>query len=313
MQQAVLQSLLPGVTVAAIGRWPASPVPATILPKVRDRLATLLAGPIGLPLGLDDPRVRSAVTQNVAAARLFWIDPEFTELADYAAGSLPATRLNPADLPAPHGLLAWGRPVGARADLVAASWSSGPDGLRVVGYRSVGAGLPPVELQQLREQLGWLGPRVHAHIPAGDPVDADSPAAVVVATWLLIAQRLAETGPVQVDKAIRKAYQRAGRPAPDVRLVRIRGTHATRHTGGPATPQQSNGEQAPAPHEYRWWVKAHWRQQPYGPGRTLRRPLLVLPQLRGPDDKPIKASTVVRMLAAAPAPPAPTPPDSSEQ
>ena len=307
MQQAVLQSLLPGVSVAAIGRWPATPLPAAILPKVRDRLANLFAGPLGLPLGLDDPRVRGVVADSVPAARLFWIDPEFTALADYAAGSLPATRLTAADLPAPHGLLAWAEPVGAGtnlgAGLVAASWTTSPDGLRVVGYRSIGAGLPPVELQQLREQLGWLGPRVHAHLPAGDPVDADSPAAVVVATWLLIAQRLAETTPVQVDKAIRKAYQRAGRPAPDVRLVRIRGAHPTRHTGGPVTPQRFNGERPATPREYRWWVKAHWRQQPYGPGRRLRRPFLVLPQLRGPDDKPIKASTVVRMLAAAPPPP----------
>jgi hypothetical protein len=108
---------------------------------------------------------------------------------------------------------------------------------------------------------------------------------------------------VQVDKAIRKAYQRAGRPAPDVRLVRIRGTHPARHTGGPVTSPRCNGERPSTPREYRWWVKAHWRQQPYGPGRTLRRPFLVLPQLRGPDDKPIKASTVVRMLAAAPPPP----------
>jgi hypothetical protein len=50
-------------------------------------------------------------------------------------------------------------------------------------------------------------------------------------------------------------------------------------------------------------VGAHWRHQPYGPGRALRRPFLVLPHLRGPKDKPVKASTVVRMLAAAPPPP----------
>lgn len=145
-------------------------------------------------------------------------------------------------------------------------------------------------------------PRVHAHLPPGEAVDARSPAAVLVATWLLIAQRLTETAPVQVDKAIRKAYQRAGRPTPDVRLVRIRGSNSTRHPHA-AMAHRPDGERPATPHEYRWWVKAHWRQQPYGPGRALRRPLLVLPQLRGPDDKPIKASTVVRMLAAAPPPP----------
>ncbi|MEU7874272.1 hypothetical protein [Dactylosporangium sp. NPDC049140] len=303
MQQAVLQSLLPGITVANLGRWPATPLPAATLPKVRDRLANLLTGPVGLPLGLTDPAVRGPVADSLRAARLFWIDPEFTELAEYAAGSLPATHLTAADVPAPHGLLAWAHPVGPRADLVAASWTSGPHGLRVVGYRSIGAGLPAEDLQPFREQLGWLGPRVHAQLPPGEPVDASSPAAALVTTWLLIAQRLTETTPAPVDKAIRKAYRRNGRPDPEVRLVRIRGASTVRPAGDAASPHRSADDRPARSRDHRWWVKAHWRGQPYGPGRTLRRPLLVLPQLRGPDDKPIRASTVVRMLAAAPPPP----------
>jgi len=312
MHQAVLQSLLPGRTVAAIGHWPAVPLQAGTLPKVRDRLAALLGGELGLPLGLDEPPIRAAVADSVTTARLFWIDPDFTDLADHAAASLPATTLTPVDPPAPHGMLAWAHPVGEHGDLVAASWTSEPAGLRLVGYRSIGASLPPTQLQLLREQLGWLGPRVHAHIPPGGVVDAGSPAAVLVATWLLIAQQLTETAPVPVDKAIRKAYQRAGRPAPDVRLVRIRGTTSTTRPAGATTARPPGGDQPPNPHEYRWWVKAHWRQQPYGPGRALRRPLLVLPQLRGPEDKPIKASTVVRMLATAPPPPDPPPGTSTD-
>src|SRR5262249_61443432 len=47
--------------------------------------------------------------------------------------------------------------------------------------------------------------------------------------------------------------------------------------------------------------------------RTLRRPFLMLPQLRGPHDKPIKASTVVRMLAAAPPRPDTTPRNGADQ
>jgi hypothetical protein len=309
MQQAVLQSLLPGLTVAAIGRWPAIPVPAATLPRVRDRLTALIQGPLGLPLGLDSPRVRTAIADSVPAARLFWIDPEFAGLADHAAGLLPATRLTAADLPAPHGLLAWGQPVGPRGDLIAASWTTTPDGVQIVGYRSVGAGLPAGELQQLRETIGWLGPRRYTRLSAAEPLDASSPAAVLVATWLLIGQRMTETVPANVDKTIRRAYQRSGRPVPQVQLVRIRGTAATRLTRRDDRPGPVSGRQQ-SPHEYRWWVKAHWRQQPYGPGRALRRPLLVLPQLRGPDDKPIKASTVVRTLTSAP--PRPTRADTDE-
>jgi len=305
MQQAVLQSLLPGRAVAAIGRWPATPLPAATLPKVRDRLAALIGGPLGLPLGLGADEVRGPVGTSVAAARLFWVDPQFTELAAYAAGVLPATPVTAADLPAPHGLLAWAQPVGARGDLVAASWTTGPDGVRIVGYRSVGTGLPPAQVQQLRERIGWLGPRTHTHLPAGDLVDAGSPAGVVVATWLLIAQRLAETAPVAVDKAVRKAYQRAGRPAPQVRLVRIRGAHAT----GSGT-RRAAGDQDGPQREFRWWVRGYWRNQPYGPGRAQRRLIFLDPHLRGPEGKPIKASTTVRVLAVAASPRSqPTPPE----
>jgi len=278
MQQAVLSSLLPGRTLAAIGRWPATVLVASTLPKVRDRLVALVGGPIGLPLGLDTDQVRGQIIAGLAAARLYWVDAQFTDLAQHAAGSLPATTIGAADLPAPHGLLAWAQPVGTRGDLTAASWTTGPDGIRIVGYRSIGAGLPPAQLQQLREQIGWLVPGTHTRLTAGDPVDAGSPAGVLAASWLLIAQRLAETAPVPVDKSIRRAYQRTGRPAPQVRLVRIRGAN----TIGSDPQQRPAATQASPQREFRWWVRGHWRNQPYGPGRAQRRLIYIDPQIRGP-------------------------------
>lgn len=55
---------------------------------------------------------------------------------------------------APHGLLAWAQPVGDRANLTATTWTTNPDGIRIICYRSIGAGLPPRSLQRLREQVG---------------------------------------------------------------------------------------------------------------------------------------------------------------
>lgn len=301
--QAIAGSMEPGLTLATTGQWPSTVLPAATLPKIRDRLAALLGGPVGLPLGLNPAPVRAAVADSVSTARLFWIDADFTDLADLAAASLPATTIDPADLPAPHGLLAWARPVGPRKDLIAASWTADPGGVRIIGYRSIGTGLPPNELQQLRAQIGWLSPRIHLDVSGVDPVTGDSPAAALLATWLMIAQRISGTRPVTVDRTLRRAYHRAGRAVPDVDLVHIRGAAPSGHRSAHA----ADGDRSPSEREHRWWVKAHWRQQAYGPGRALRRPMLVLPQLRGPDDKPIKASTVVRMLSAAPPRPPRTP------
>ncbi|WP_433221851.1 hypothetical protein ACQP00_21855 [Dactylosporangium sp. CS-047395] len=311
LHQAVRRGLRPGRTLAVTGRWPAGPLPAAHLPRIRDRLAALYGGPTGLPLALDDAGIRSSVAGSIAAARLIWIDAAFTELADHAAGSLPPTVIDPADLPAPHGLLAWAGPAGT-ARLDAASWTSGPDGVRVIGYRSIGTGLPPRDLQQLREEIGWLIPRVHTRLEPGVPVDAACPVAVLIVTWLLIAQRVAETVPAAIDKTVRKAYLRSGRPAPAVQLVRIRGTGRSEQDRTDDAGRGPGGQER-APRAYRWWVRAHWRQQPYGPGRTLRRPVLVLPQVRGPRDKPIKVSTVVRMLTDVPQRPEAAGPDEPGQ
>jgi hypothetical protein len=37
----------------------------------------------------------------------------------------------------------------------------------------------------------------------------------------------------------------------------------------------------------RWMVRGHWRLQPYGPERALRRPVWIDPYVKGPEDKPL--------------------------
>lgn len=43
-------------------------------------------------------------------------------------------------------------------------------------------------------------------------------------------------------------------------------------------------------------VRPHWRQQAYGPGRTLRRPILIAPHWRGPEDGPVRVTETVWSL-----------------
>jgi hypothetical protein len=292
MLEAVLDSVLPGRALATVGRWHPAPLPAAALPKVRDRLAQLIRSDDELLVDLNRPHIRAQLAASLEAARLYWIDDEFTDHVRHAGASLPRTPFTAADAPGPHGLLAWAHPVGRRADLIAASWSCGPDGTRILGYHSIGAGLPPAALQRLRQQVGWLVPRHAVTLQPGQIIDSTSPASSLIAAWLLIGQKLAETMPATVERSIRKAYQRAGRATPDVRLVRIRGRART------AEPRREHqaGEQSGRQYEYRWWVSGHWRNQPYGPGRAQRRLIYIDPQIRGPEDKPIKANTTVRIL-----------------
>jgi hypothetical protein len=294
MLRQVLNALRPGRALTADGRWEPQAVSATMLPKIRDRLAALIAGDVTLPFGLSQPAVRRPLAASLAIARLYWIDEEFTVLTRNAAQVLPRMTFTPGDLPAAHGFVAWAQPVGARRRCVAASWSSHGDAVQLIGYRSIGDGLAPVPLQQLRAQVGWLIPAFVVTVRPGQPVTAAHPAAALITTWRLIRQRLAETAPAKIDKSIRKSYQRAKRPEPEVALVQIRGTRTT------STSVHRAGNGDGGERDYRWWVTPHWRHQPYGPGRSQRDWIVVRPHLRGPHDKPIRATTTVRVLGTLP-------------
>jgi hypothetical protein len=295
MIQTTLDGREPGRTIVAVGQWPpTAPKPGT-LPRVRDRLLQLILSGDPTDPSPAEAGVREHVGEGLTAARLYWVDPHFTDLANHAATDLPDLTLPTQAAPAPHGFLAWAQPVGSNG-LVAASWTVTSTAVVIVCYRSIGdSDMDPASLQRLREQVGWLVPRSITMIRPEDLIGADSPAALVVTTWLLIAQKLAETTPTEVDRTIRKAYQRSGRTAPEVRLVRIRGTATP---SGPRTvTKTATGDPQAPDRQYRWWVRGHWRNQAYGPGWTLRRPVFIDPQIRGPEGKPLKADTTVRILA----------------
>lgn len=93
----------------------------------------------------------------------------------------------------------------------------------------------------------------------------------------------------------RRAAQRAGvrTPPAGVRLVHLSPT--LRPGGDP------DGEApTPAQRSVRWWVRGHWRSQPYGPLRALRRPVWIDAHVRGPAAAPLRAQT--RTVVAVDAP-----------
>jgi hypothetical protein len=270
--------------------WPPAPLTAHNLPKVRDRLTPLLADPDQLPDHLPDDHT-TTIADHLDQAALFYVDSDFTDLADHATTDLPASPLHPDDLPTTHGLVVWARPVTDRR-VHAATWTTVHNGLLVAAYRSIGTGLPPVLLQRTREQVGWLAPIRTLHLTAGQAMPAGHPVAALAATCLLIAQQLADTTVVEPDKNTRRGYARTDRPVPEVRLVRIKGRAGTRTPGTTARSR--------AGLDHREWVGGHWKQQVHGPGRTQRRLIYVAPYLRGPEDQPIRTSTTVRVLGTLP-------------
>jgi hypothetical protein len=289
---AFLNARVPGRTLITTTAWPATAITARDLPKVRDRLARFYRGADGLPVALAATDARQQIAAGLDRSRLFWIDRDFTDLAEYAAQKLPDVTISRDLMPSTDGLLVWSRPVTPR-HIAAASWTTNRDGWQLVNYRTIGGGLDGKPLQRLREHVGWLAPMNTAHVHEQHALPANHPAAALIATWLLIGQQAAEVTTAEVDKAIRKTYARTNRPSPEVRIVRIRANGSTTPTGA-----RSRLGDPGRSHTRRFWVSGHWRNQPYGPGRALRRPVYINPFLRGPDDAPIKLSTTVRMLGS---------------
>jgi hypothetical protein len=212
---------------------------------------------------------------------------------------LPDTAITERIVPAAHGLLLWPTPIDERHEIAGASWTRHADGWELVFYRSVGADLPDVLMPTLRHEIGWLIP-VHAvHAQQGTIVNGNDPLAALVASWLLIAQKLAEAEPTPVEPSIRKAYRRSRRQPPEVRLVRIKPADNTEQSAaaGPSTAGRAKPD-------HRFWVSGHKRNQAYGPDRTLRKEIDIDPFLRSVDrtigvsfnDTGVVASTLTRTV-----------------
>ncbi|MBQ1019847.1 hypothetical protein KBX71_18540 [Micromonospora sp. D93] len=292
LHRAFLNARLPGRTLITTTAWPATTITAAELPKVRDRLTRFYRSTDNLPAMLRITDTRQQIAAGLERSHLYWIDNDFTDLAEHAAAQLPDVHVSRDLIPSADGMLIWPQPVTHR-QLTAASWTDTIHGRTLVLYRTIGAGLHGKPLQRLREQVGWLAPTSATHLPEQHVIPGDHPAAALVATWLLIAQQTAEVTTARVDKSVAKTYARTNRPVPELRIVHIRGHRTTPGQDGESIP--GSQERSPAS---RFWVSGHWRNQAHGPGRALRRPVYIHPFLRGPDDAPIKLSTTVRMLSS---------------
>ncbi|KAB1128812.1 hypothetical protein F6X68_30190 [Micromonospora sp. AMSO12t] len=247
------------------------------------------------------------MANHVENARIFWIDPDFTTLAAHAARDLPDVRIEPVEMPAPDGLLIWHTPVyqptdlqtGITVPIIAAQWGPVPGGVWITFYTPAevlaqGRQLTEPDLQGLRERIGWLVPvSTGAGLRFGQPYTPASEQTrlmlcSLIATWILTTQPDAEITDEPADKATRKAYQRTNRPAPLVRLVRLRRKHQPR--------RDTSGDTPTRVYTRRWWVSGFFREQPWGPGRALRRRTYVRPHVKGPADAPLILSQQVHVL-----------------
>lgn len=106
---------------------------------------------------------------------------------------------------------------------------------------------------------------------------------IVLATWKLMAQELIyPDGGVMTEHPRRQDQRRAHRIGKSSSKITVVTLRRARRRQDPAT--RGTGE----PLEYRTTVRGHYRNQAYGPRRTLRRRIWIAEHERGPEDAPLK-------------------------
>ena len=104
---------------------------------------------------------------------------------------------------------------------------------------------------------------------------------------------VAETEHGAKPRRLERVPSRVSEQAKHVRVIDVR-----EHTGGGT--RDGDGDGTPgrkhAAPDHRFIVSGHWRDQPYGPGRSQRRRQWIAPYIKGPKDKPLRLDETVRVL-----------------
>jgi hypothetical protein len=101
------------------------------------------------------------------------------------------------------------------------------------------------------------------------------------AAFSLMAQRIIVSPQQRADRSTRKRLPEDWKHEPTVRVIQLRRAENAAH-------HERDGE--PVEWSCSWVVRGHWRQQACGPEFSERRPVFVLPYVKGDPDKPLKAA-----------------------
>lgn len=240
----------------------------------------------------------------------YWWSRELCDVLEATAPAIPDFTLRMGDLVTERGFVWFDRPlampvredIGEGVGLSGLSWSvvneahaprANQPSVYVhsdVPIRAVGAVLTFYVLWDGRPQMygstSWYeGESLLALLANSDPDGlnfdwVDAVARYVSAALSFMAQRLVRHSPERATRATRKRIAEV-LDADTVQVVRLR-----------RSVSDARAERGAEPVEWscRWFVRGHWRQQACGQGLAERRPVFVLPYVKGPDDKPLRAA-----------------------
>ena len=246
---------------------------------------------------------RGSLARHLRQADLYWITRDMGRVMLDASGDLPDWTPSEA-IPARAGIMCFAEPLPPTevGGTPAHAWGPGPDGepvppsapLSGIAWATTGPQIQLYLLTRTEDLLSavpsilvpptvplWVSaeldplPALHAVRPADG--EAAAFLSMLGAAWILMQQpTVADQRPVGPSI---KAARRRNSDHQDVTLIDLRRLeHKTTDTAEPVSRQ----------YQHRWLVRGHWRQQAYGPERSLRKPVWVPSHIKGPADAPLK-------------------------
>ena len=246
---------------------------------------------------------RKTVEPGLRLGETYYWSQGLTPLVGAGTQLPPTTRVAMTDLPAPAGFIWFEQPIPkdpvTSTDPLTREVVADDQELAAVSWQPVAEGTHTVVNTWIRPSDPglWTGQRLPAQLPfhawpfsapwAHDAALADQDQGQVkdfaewLACMLFLKQEVVVAGPGEdLDRAARRRLERDGwKREPVVRVVRLRRVHA----------HAPSDDTAAVDWSCQWVVRGHWRQQPVGPGKRDRRTTWVLPYVKGPEDKPLKA------------------------
>jgi hypothetical protein len=247
-------------------------------------------------------------------AELYWVSPDMCTLLQSVADSMPDVTPEP---PIPEALVVFARPLEgldamSGTVLLTAAYLWGPVRIKHVsaleietfGWRDLinPQGFPADEVERFRQAMPlklvstggseWPWQELTSDFATIKGHTAQQEASMaedrrkLAAFWSLCQDRITVE---RIDSGPRAAQRRAARARVPLKPVRI----ITLRESAPKHPAAQGRE---VDWSHRWLVGAYWRQQPYGPGGSLRRAKLIPAHVKGPADKPFIPRDTVRAL-----------------
>lgn len=249
----------------------------------------------------------SWVQEEAAAlsnSSMYWVARDMVGLSLAAARTLPSW--TPAEAaPTPSGLLCWARPAGVvpygdpttTTNTVAwdaVFWRTRADGImhiqlvsRFANHPKSVAG-PPVRTPLWAASVIYLDPTSARTEEANGAEDMHPLISVVGAAWLMMGQRnITETRVTEPTpfSPPERGDLHADNPPQDpssVTIIELRRNLSVSN--------DSHDRRSDRKYRGRWmvgWPNGYWRQQRYGPGGSLRKPILIAPHTAGPKGAPL--------------------------